>query len=1191
MHGGVKLYRGAAVAARAYVEADRSRVDDYYLAEGSGLARRFGAAPGAGVQTLGVLDGDGYELWVAGLDPATGEARGRLRQDGNAVRFVEIVVNGPKTWSLAAALDSDVAAAYDAAQDKAAEQIIGWVADHATTRVGPRGRQVQVPVERIEAVTVRHYTSRAGDPHRHLHLQVNARVFANAKWRGLHTVGFRDCIEAMNGIGHAAVMTDPDFRVALAGAGFTVDPATGEITELSPLIGKFSERSAQIGRNVDRYEAEWRATNPGQEPGPAIRQSWDRRAWKDARPDKVIPTDGTQLVAGWRQQLYDLGYRAPTQPGLPLVFGTPRVGGLDRAAAVDNVLTRLGARRSAWNPADIRGEVEGWVAGTGLVAEAAVRIELAEDLTARAIEACIPLSSHPEVPEHVRCLTSPQVLAVEADIVTRLAARADNAGQPATLPRVDRLDDAQLAAVSILAGDAQFVVVDGAAGAGKTTTLAAARTALEAQGHRMLVVTPTLKAAQVAAHVVGKAGSVAWLIHQHGFRWDDDGRWTRRPPTPTPDAVLASGDLLLVDEAAMLDQDAARALLTVADETSARVAFVGDRHQLPAVGRGGVLDLAASWVRPEAYIDLDVVHRFTDPEYAVISLALRAGSPNYTVSGEASGERVGEVWAALCRRGQVYIYPSEAERTEALADLAAQGILTSQRNLAATMVMADTREQTAALSGTVRDRLVAAGHVDDTHCVVTGASERVGVGDRVATRRNDPALGVTNRAAWTVTKVGTDGSLMLRGHRATDLRTLPAGYVREHVELAYATTVYGAQGDTTGTGHLVLGEHTSAASAYVAMTRGRIDNVVHLVADNMDDAKRQWDDVFGRDRADLGPNVAAQRAALDVDRYGAQTPARRLDEVLADLRVAWTQQADLTEHQQRLIAQRDALREVAALRARFAPERQRLDAEHSTSRARWLHAQTRLADLDATVTAETTDLHARTFAAWRDDLARAQHAAHVLAQGAGRFGQRRRQMHAASDQLTAFAEAWRPVHPDLPSDPVDLASQMGQLREGRVEREIDAYVIRVVADAHPESDTLRLGERTTLVAFQAVEQARTRLDNALYEQLRPYGRAGYVTDPDERLATLTDQLGVVEQDLQTATAQVHELRNEPAVRALHEGGLDTEHHQWVTDRAAQRDATARQAQAADWRRQQQLLRIRPNPPARPDLDRGPSIGH
>ena len=213
MHGGVKVYRGAASAARASVEADRSRVDDYYLAESTGLARRLDASPGQGVRELGVLDGDGYERWVAGRDPVTGLPRGRLREGCNAVRFVEITVNGPKSWSLAAALVPEVAAAYDAAQDRAAEQVIAWVAEHATTRVGPRGRQVQVPVERIEAVTVRHYTSRAGDPHRHLHLQINARVFAGpqgqSQWRGLHTVGFRDSIEAINGIGHAAVMYRP----------------------------------------------------------------------------------------------------------------------------------------------------------------------------------------------------------------------------------------------------------------------------------------------------------------------------------------------------------------------------------------------------------------------------------------------------------------------------------------------------------------------------------------------------------------------------------------------------------------------------------------------------------------------------------------------------------------------------------------------------------------------------------------------------------------------------------------------------------------------------------------------------------------------------------------------------------------------------------------------------------------------
>ena len=149
----------------------------------------------------------------------------------------------------------------------------------------------------------------------------------------------------------------------------------------------------------------------------------------------------------------------------------------------------------------------------------------------------------------------------------------------------------------------------------------------------------------------------------------------------------------------------------------------------------------------------------------------------------------------------------------------------------------------------------------------------IGVGDRVATRRNDPTLGVANRDTWLVTDVQPDGSLRVTqdrqegvtpGNRVGDeTHNLPADYVRRHVELAYASTVYGVQGDTTHAAHTAIGEHTSAASAYVAMTRGRDTNIAHLLADSVDDAREQWIAVFGRDRADLGPAHAAELAAAE----------------------------------------------------------------------------------------------------------------------------------------------------------------------------------------------------------------------------------------------------------------------------------------------------------------------------------------
>ena len=701
---------------------------------------RRGQRSSPAVRAAGSMDGDAYESWVAGHDPETGVAKGRLRTDEHALRFVEVVVNGPKTWSLAAALHPAVAQAHDAAQERAAGEVIGWLAEHATTRVGPRGRQVQVPVEQLEAAVVRHYTSRAGDPHRHLHLQVNARVFAQGRWRGLHSVGVVDSIDAINGIGHAAVMCDPPLRQALAEHGYTLDPDTGEVRELAGYAGAFSARAAQIGRNVDKYEAAWRRDHPGQEPGPTLRRSWDRRAWAEARPDKVVPADGRQLAERWLAELADLGF---TPPAAQARLQPTPVGRINRDAVTHLALIRIGAKRSAWNAADIRGEVERIIASAGtdgVVVDPAVRRELAEDLTACTVAACTPLLDRDDVPGHVRALTSERVLGVEADLIDRLVARASTPGVPAQVGHVvarTRLDDAQQQVVAALAGTARLVVVEGAAGAGKTTTLAGAAAVVETTGAAMVVVTPTLKAAQVAARELGTpATSAAWLIHQHGYRWDEDGHWDRIQVDRyaiDPDALLMPGDLLLVDEAGMLDQDTARALLTIADETGARIAFVGDRHQLPAVGRGGVLDHATRWTPDENHIELSAVHRFTDPDYADLTLHMR------------SGQQPEAVFDALLARGDIVIHPTEVERLAAITEKATAS--------PGELVIADTREQVASLNAAIRDGRLTDDNQQPRPTMTTNGGDRIGVGDRVTTRRNDRDLDVANRDQWTVTAI------------------------------------------------------------------------------------------------------------------------------------------------------------------------------------------------------------------------------------------------------------------------------------------------------------------------------------------------------------------------------------------------------------------------------------------------------
>ena len=117
-------------------------------------------------------------------------------------------------------------------------------------------------------------------------------------------------------------------------------------------------------REVD---ADWRREHPGHEPGPRLREAWDRRAWADARPDKVVPADGADLVTRWNAELRALGHR---DPAAPVALEATKVAWIDRDGAADWVISQLGAKRSAWNAADIRGKVEILLAQANLVAEA-----------------------------------------------------------------------------------------------------------------------------------------------------------------------------------------------------------------------------------------------------------------------------------------------------------------------------------------------------------------------------------------------------------------------------------------------------------------------------------------------------------------------------------------------------------------------------------------------------------------------------------------------------------------------------------------------------------------------------------------------------------------------------------------------------------------------------------------------------
>jgi hypothetical protein len=344
----------------------------------------------------------------------------------------------------------------------------------------------------------------------------------------------------------------------------------------------------------------------------------------------------------------------------------------------------------------------------------------------------------------------------------------------------------------------------------------------------------------VVAAEVGVAGSsLDRLLHRNGFRWDDLGRWSRIAATTDEAWRLTPRSVVIVDEAGMVTRAQFLALLDLANEFGASVRLVGDPDQLGAVGRGGVMAEASHFTSP---VLLDTVHRFqrvvvhenpdgstwsehvTDVSYARLMGLVRGG-----IAPEDTARR-------LVTGGHVQRHVDEDSLLEAVA---AEVVASWGTPMAAAVTVA-TNDTARQLSEQIRRGLVDVGLVKDDRVAFGRQGERLGVGDRVTSRANDHGLGVENRQVFSVEAVTRDGGLRVRdGDGPRGLRMLPPAFVSENLELAYAVTGHGNQGVTAPAAHGVHGDTMDRAELYVALSRGRLANTLHVVAEDDQDAQQQ----------------------------------------------------------------------------------------------------------------------------------------------------------------------------------------------------------------------------------------------------------------------------------------------------------------------------------------------------------------
>lgn len=1013
MHGGVVLFRGTGADAMRYVEADRSRADDYYLGDATGIS--YAVIDASGEASSRPLHAEDYAGWVNWINPDTEERMGRPRLAGpdrqGSPRFAEMVINTPKSLSIAAALHPEVSEALDAAQQDALSEIQRWLAQHSVTRVGPRGKQEAAPIEHMQVVGIRHLTSRAGDPHRHIHMQVGTRVWAAGKWRALDTAAMFKQQGAIRAHGTAVIAASPELAAVLDRHGLTLDPVTGEVMELEPFNALMSKRGAQVRKNLERLEAEWEAAHPGEAIGPVVSSRLTAKAWAFERPAKKPAT--LREEASWLTELREAGYDPATLTRRPL----PEPVHSDELSVQEiasRALDRCAAGSSAWTRHDVQERATRIITEHGVRATREELRELVILSTALALEDCFSiLPTGAPAPAHVAHLTSLRVVQVETELRDLLTARTPEKKQryhdvSQVAERLgQQLDIGQLNAAAAVASSDPLVIVEGAAGAGKTTMLATAIAAANDQGRRVRVVAPTKRAADVAHQELGvHATSVAALVNGHGYRWNEDGVWTRLAPGatdpatsatftgPSSGAVLRRGDRIVVDEAGMLDQDAALALFTIAAEAGATVALVGDRAQLAAVGRGGVLDMAAQ-IRGRT-IDMAKVHRFTDPDYANLTVRMR------------DRRDLGDVFDQLDRLGLIRLHADGDELQEHIAQNARDG---------ATITVAG-NEDAARLNEHIREKRMARGLVDDATTTTGSDGLSIGAGDLIQTRRNDSALGVANRQQWIVQHVEPDGSVWVRDahdeRKREHTRHLPADYIREHTHLSYAATAYGVQGVTAPSSHTILTDSINGAAVYVGMTRGRSENALHIIAETRAKARAQFIDAMERDRADRGLADATERAAEAVRGLVDDGPVKLVntrtaqlvqDAEKADKRAAWWERvsARLAKQHEHQLAEKEAQTAVIQIEAETAG-RVRAKVQEPLTVVAMQEGREHLAALDQEAAAQTKLNTAGRFgrrAARKDHQAATTRAGKSRARVADRWGTT---LHDA-DTLTGWASS------------------------------------------------------------------------------------------------------------------------------------------------------------------------------------------
>ncbi|WP_024277708.1 MobF family relaxase [Xanthobacter sp. 126] len=418
--------------------------------------------------------------------------------------------------------------------------------------------------------------------------------------------------------------------------------------------------------------------------------------------------------------------------------------------------------------------------------------------------------------------STPEALAVERNLVAIARALASTTWHKVDGSDVEKLcsarglNEEQIAAARAAVGGSRLAIIEGAPGAGKTTTLAPIVAAYRKTGCRVIGTASAWRIAQTLQSdlQIEARATASWIEKlKHGREF------------------LDKNSLLIVDEAGLLSAREAHTLLSAAHRAGAKVILVGDRRQLQSIGAGPGLDLAARGVAP-VRVDTIVRQHHAWARDAVTSFG--SGDADTALQAFAAHDGLEEV-------------PSYKDAIHSMVEGWAS--IRCERPAHSLLLIARTNTQVGDISRAVRAQLRRDGVLAGPEVAIKavtpsgqGTQIDISAGDQIRFLARNDRLAVVNGTVANVISVHVDRSPGLDRAECVhfeakigsrQIRFTPSELAdeqgRARLGWAYATTVYGAQGLTVDQALVLLDANYSRQAIHVAASRAR--EATRLVVD------------------------------------------------------------------------------------------------------------------------------------------------------------------------------------------------------------------------------------------------------------------------------------------------------------------------------------------------------------------------